>query len=136
MAIAPFLPVQKAFGRMPPEELAAVVTRDCAASPEEEIAAIATLGQSGDMERAFRRYARLRRYQATPLTLMLGANLHFMRDETEKGLELLGAALFAAREDAELRTWIYEEIGRCYSRLRKRETAEALKRFLHDAGRR
>lgn len=136
MAIAPFLPVQKAFGRMPPEELAAVVTRDCAASPEEEIAVIATLGQSGDMERAFRRYARLRRYQATPLTLMLGANLHFMRDETEKGLELLGAALFAAREDAALRTWIYEEIGRCYSRLRKRETAEALKRFLHDAGRR
>lgn len=88
------------------------------------------------MERAFRRYARLCRYQATPLTLMLGANLHFMRDETEKGLELLGAALFAAREDAALRTWIYEEIGRCYSRLRKRETAEALKRFLHDAGRR
>ena len=73
-----------------------MVTRDCAARPEEEIAAVTALAQSGDMARAFRRYARLCRYQATPLTLMLGANLHFMRDETEKGPELPGAALFAA----------------------------------------
>ena len=77
----------------------------------------------------------MRRYQASPLTLMLGANLHFMRDETEKGLELLGAALFAAREDAALRTWIYEEIGRCYGRLRKMATAEAMTHFLRIAGR-
>ena len=112
-----------------------MVTQYCASGPEEEIAAIASLAQSGDMARALRRYARLRRYHATPLALTLGANLHFMRDETEKGLELLGEALFAASGDATLQTWIYEEIGRCYGRLRKTEKAEALKRFLQSAAR-
>ena len=134
-AIAPFLPARKSLSRLPPKELAAVVTQYCASGPEEEIAAIASLAQSGDMARALRRYARLRRYHATPLALTLGANLHFMRDETEKGLELLGEALFAASGDATLQTWIYEEIGRCYGRLRKTEKAEALKRFLQSAAR-
>ena len=53
----------------------------------------------------------------------------------KQGLELLGEARFAASGDATLQTWIYEEIGRCYGRLRNTEKAEALKRFLQSAAR-